>query len=165
MAAGSTYVPIATTTFNGSTGTITFSSIPSIYTDLVCIFAGTAPSYTIGVRFNGDTGTNYSYTRVSGNGASASSYRASNFNNLEMVVPNSGDFGTALLNIQNYSNTTTYKSSIWRAGGGGSNAQYSSACVGLWRSTSAITSVTVFEAGSGSFGTGSTATLYGIASA
>ena len=71
-----TYDPIATTTISGSsTNTYTFSSIPSTYTDLVLAFAnfqGTT-NYSFALRFNGDSGSNYSYTVLEGNGTSASS--------------------------------------------------------------------------------------------
>ena len=40
MAAGNTYTPIATTTLSSSQNDITFSSIPSTYTDLVIVFNG-----------------------------------------------------------------------------------------------------------------------------
>ena len=57
MAAGSTYTPIATTTL-GSAGTITFSSIPSTYTDLVIVLNGNgsrvAGTDDTGLRLNSD---------------------------------------------------------------------------------------------------------------
>ena len=65
MAAGSTYTPIATTTGTGSSGTITFTSIPSTYTDLRIILNGTetnATLYEFDMRYNNDSGNNYSLT-------------------------------------------------------------------------------------------------------
>jgi hypothetical protein len=166
MAAGSTYTPIATQTLGSSTSTVTFSSIPSTYTDLVLVMqSGTTPSNDdIGMRFNNDSGTNYSSTAVNGSSgvysdrsSNASSiqidYRAFDTTNLNRI---------SSINIQNYSNTTTYKTSIIR----NSNASIGvEATVGLWRSTSAITRVDLYGIGGNSFATGSTFTLYGIASA
>jgi len=90
MAAGATYEPIATTTVsNSSTSTVTFSSISGTYTDLIII--GNLGSETTNafpyLQFNGDTGSNYSYTQLygNGNGSSAATARSSNntklFNN------------------------------------------------------------------------------------
>lgn len=67
-----TYEPIATTTASGSSSSITFSSISSAYTDLVLVANAsvTSGSDTAILRFNGDTGSNYSRTFLSGNGSS-----------------------------------------------------------------------------------------------
>jgi len=79
MAAGSTYTPIATTTLGSSATSYTFTSIPSTYTDLVIVaqIKGDTTTY-LNLRFNGDTGSNYSRTTLSGNGSTASSERRSN---------------------------------------------------------------------------------------
>jgi len=167
MAAGATYVPIATQTLGSSASTVTFSSIPSTYTDLVLIMqSATTPSADdIGMRFNNDSGTNYSSTAVSGNGSSAYSDRSSNALSIQLDY-RSYDSTTlsrmSVINIQNYANTSTYKTAILR----NSNANVGvEATVGLWRSTSAITRVDLYGIGGNSFASGSTFTLYGIAAA
>ena len=67
---------------------------------------------------------------------------------------------SAIINIQNYSNTTTYKTILGRANNAVTGVTET---VGLWRSTSAITSMTLLQSyGSDLFKTGSTFTLYGI---
>ena len=60
----STYTPIASHTASGSESSITFSSIPQGYTDLVLVFLGKVDSGSgdLGLRFNADTGSNYSTT-------------------------------------------------------------------------------------------------------
>jgi hypothetical protein len=79
MPAGNTYESIATQTLGSSSGSITFSSIPSTYTDLVIVFSGTtAALVAVDIQFNGDTSTNYSRTIISGNGSTASSDREVN---------------------------------------------------------------------------------------
>lgn len=157
----STYEPIATTTVSGSsTSTISFSSIASTYTDLYLVTqGGLANSGGFAIRFNGDTGTNYSRTFLKGNGTSATSGRGSN----EYPVYCSSD-GTNQVNrfaIMNYSNTTTYKTMITR---GDEAANSAITFVVLWRSTSAINQVEVICPGT-NFNSGFTATLYGIKSA
>jgi hypothetical protein len=161
----STYSQIATVTANGSTATYTFSSIPSIYTNLVLICGslnGTA-NFSPAIRFNGDTATNYSGTYLEGNGSSASSARNSSQNAFYngAVIGYSSSVGTSIFQVNNYNNTTTFKTVLGRNNYNGTGLPGTSASVGLWRSTSAITSMTIFI-GSGNFTSGSTFTLYGI---
>ena len=75
-----TYQPIETQTVSGtSTSTVTFSSIPQTYTDLVLVSAITQSADVSNyLRFNSDTGTNYSRTRLVGTGSSATSVRGTN---------------------------------------------------------------------------------------
>ena len=61
----------------------------------------------------------------------------------------------------NYSNATTYKTAISRFG----SSTYVVATAGQWRSTSAITTVSLKAGTSGTFTSGSTFTLYGIQAA
>jgi hypothetical protein len=163
MAAGATYEPIATTTLGSAQSSITFTSIPGTYTDLVLVVAGTANGSGAYLRFNSDTGTNYSFTRLNGNNANViGSYRAINQVNMEV----GGIFlyqSNAILSIMNYANTTTYKTVVGRSNALQSGAANYGASVGLWRSTSAITSVTYMA--DINMDIGCTFTLYGIAAA
>ena len=106
-------------------------------------------------------GRNYSVTRLSGNGTSATSSRLSNQTYIE--IDNESFVNTTIANrilqIQNYSNTTTYKTVLGR---NNNSSNGTGAIVGLWRSTSAITSISVFLEASGTFNAGSTFTIYGI---
>jgi hypothetical protein len=163
MAAGATYEPIATTSASGSAMSITFSSIPSTYTDLVIIVNGkiTTGLSALAYEFNGETSAaNYSYTRLQGNGSSASSSRVSADQAIGFIAETAS---MDIINIMNYANTNTYKTSISRA-----NSMYSSdgrtgSYVSLWRSTAAINSVTI-KCGV-NFNSGTTFTLYGIKAA
>ena len=160
MAAGSTYTPLATTTLSSSAASYTFSSIPSTYTDLRLVTYSTLTSAdNTTLRFNGDTGSNYSSTYLGGNGSSASSGRFSNTTSTYL-----GYIGTGVqkFDIMNYSNATTYKTVLCRSDDA---SNWVEAAVGLWRSTAAINSVTIRCFGASSFATGSTFTLYGIAAA
>lgn len=169
MAAGATYEPIATSTVSGSTtNTVTFSSLGS-YTDiiLVCSFTATSGTAYGGLRFNGDTATNYSTTILSGNGTSAASSRATSANYIKLVDYGAGTTIPALgiANIFSYggsTNKTCLNIESNDKNGSGAVVRY----VGLWRSTAAITSITVFEQGGSTyFAAGSTFTLYGIKAA
>jgi hypothetical protein len=173
MAAGSTYTPIATTTLGSSQSTVTFNSFAG-YTDLVLVVnardSRSSDGDGIQLCCNSDTspsGTNYSTTYID-NGPSSSresNARAISFYQIAGNNYASNGYGTVIINIMNYSNSTTYKTAI---GGGGFAPNYLARSVGLWRSTAAITSLTLYPGFNGSsytFSTGSTFTLYGITAA
>lgn len=160
----STYTPIATYTVPSATANYTFSSIPSTYTDLVLIInatSSTAAGAGLSMQFNGDTASNYSFTYMFGNGGGTSSGRQSNtFVNLGNI---NNTRSVNRFNIQNYSNSTTYKSMLGRAS---LSDKYDVTYAGLWRSTSAITSIKLtIENGTHNFDSGSIFTIYGIAAA
>jgi hypothetical protein len=165
MAAGATYEPIATTTLGTAAVSVTFSSISQAYTDLVLIVNAKGASggdKALAVRFNGDTGTNYSQTRISGNGTTADSDSQPNEPFMDLGLSNSTVYNSDIYQIMNYSNTTTYKTALGRGNLADSRLR---AGVGVWRNTAAITSVTVINGGSINFIVGSTFTLYGIKAA
>jgi len=162
MAAGRTYTPIGTTTLSTASSTVTFNSISGEYTDLVYIIYNKSGGTNSKLRFNSDSGSNYSATQMYADGTNTASLRQSNQTRaLSGVIQNDG---MVVGHIMNYSNTTTYKTLITRGGAGGGT--YLDAVVALWRSTSAITSISFTQDdGATDFAAGSTFTLYGIAAA
>lgn len=160
--ATNTYVALDKVTLGSATASVTFSSIPSIYTDLVLIISGTntAGGENLLLQFNGDTGSNYSRTNMQGNGSTAASFRASNVTEARIGQVQTTP-STSISNIMNYSNTTTNKTIISRDNNASGVTQ---AVVNLWRSTAAITSILIYQSSSANFLTGSTFSLYGIAS-
>lgn len=169
MAAGATYTPIATNTLGSAQTGVTFSSISGSYTDLVLVanvkVTGAGGRVTQ-LQFNSDTGANYSFTVLGGNGTAASSNRA--INDTRIAIANisgidANNFYPIIINVQNYSNSSTYKTSLIRANGSGDIT----ATVGLWRNTNAITSVTLTAYGNANenWASGCTFTLYGISAA
>lgn len=161
MAANFTYVPIATTTLASAAASYTFSSIPSTYQDLALVFNGASSSgvQNFQVRFNGDSATNYSDTALTGNGTTATSGRDST-STVIWIGAITTNQSILKLDVMNYANTTTYKTALARTGSDG----YTTANVGLWRSTAAINSITVYISAN-NFTAGSTFTLYGISGA
>ena len=154
-----TYTPIATTTFSGSTATLDFTSI-SGYTDLILVINGSlASDQRFCLRFNSDTGSNYSYTRIYGTGSSAVSSRESSLSYAFVSGGDGTNWNTYIVQIMNYANATTYKSLLHRANDAATQV---TAAVNLWRSTSAITTVTLFSLSGANFTSGTMATLYGI---
>lgn len=159
MAKTATYSLINSTTLGSAQSSVTFSSIPSTFTDLVLVAVtqiGSSGDY-LGVQFNSDTGSNYSRTRLSGNGTTASSERDTSQVRFNFYAQPTSNFATNILNIMDYSNTTTFKTVLCRT----DQASLSvNAYAGLYRSTSAITSINLI--GPGNFSIGSTFKLYGI---
>jgi hypothetical protein len=164
-----TYEPIATTTVSGtSTGSVSFTSIPSTYTDLRLVYNGgwiTSFGYAVyWLRLNGDTGTNYSATYIQSYGTGQLSGRESNQSN--MYLNYSSDSGNAacitMFDIMNYSNSTTYKTVLAT---GREAAWGLSVSAGLWRSTSAVSSLELRMADNVKMSSGSVITLYGIKAA
>lgn len=157
-----TYEPIATQDITGSSS-VTFSSIPSTYTDLKIVFVSKGhPSFypTVDMIFNGDTASNYSRTFMYGNGSSVASSRSTNQTRIAIAahIAIQEEYSLFEIDIFNYAGSTN-KTVLF------SNAQQNSGGnavtrgVGLWRNTSAITSInlsttTWFYEG--------TASLYGI---
>jgi hypothetical protein len=164
MAAGSTYTPIATTTLGSAQTSYTFTSISGSYTDLYLVIAGSGAvsGGNMLLQFNSDTGSNYSTTILYGDGSSAGSARASGATSMNIGDLDATVQSNTLVSIMNYSNTTTYKTALGRSN---RSAVATTAKVGLWRSTSAITSVKVFFNTADVFTSGSTLTLYGIQAA
>lgn len=166
-----TYEPIQTYTLGSAQSTVTFSSIPQTYTDLIIVArtshdGGSAGSLML--RFNSDTGSSYAFTRMYADGSSAAADRGNNETvGYIAIVGNQAisTAGTSIIQIQNYSNNTTRKMTFGR--GSDYDGGYVSLYESLWRNTNAITSIDL-KVGSPAtftnFRAGSTFTLYGIAS-
>jgi hypothetical protein len=157
-----TYEPIASQTLSSAATTVTFSDIPSTYTDLVIVanVKGSVGAYPQ-IQING-SGANLSRLYLVGNGSAASSSKASDNYIVGATNWNTGDSAfTTITHIFGYSNTTTFKTLLTRV----SNASVGvEAVVNTWRSTSAVTSF-AYYASSGNLAIGSTIALYGIKAA
>ena len=170
MAAGNTYVALASNTLTTTAASVTFSAISGSYTDLILAINTTVSSGTpnITLQFNGDTGSNYSCTTLSGNGGggggesnrlSTQTYIRTSFNG----NPSTGTaYQNSLIHINNYIGSTAHKSVLIR-----NNNAYTAGVdliVGAWRDNTTISSL-VIATTSSTFASGSTFTLYGIAAA
>jgi hypothetical protein len=157
-----TYEKIATTTLGSAASTITFSSISSAYTDLRLVLTGsftTADRTTI--TFNSDTATNYSFTRLWGDGSGANSGRQTSYGNIYVGATSRTVMTLATVDIFSYAGSTFKTALITQASDNNGSGDVWNA-VGLWRSTSAISSIQLGSLGSNTYATGTTATLYGI---
>jgi hypothetical protein len=161
-----TYEPIATTTLGSSAASIAFTSITSAYTDLRLVVTSLASSSTIGgmIQFNSDTGSNYSYTRLTGNGTAASSTRVTAFTQLNTAF--SGNATTTIPMLQtvdvfSYAGSTNKTILVTSQSDQNGSGAVERSC-GLWRNTAAITRIDIFPNSANNFAAGTTATLYGI---
>jgi hypothetical protein len=133
---------------------------------LVVNNGGTSSAQGYVFQFNGDTGTNYSFNTFwsPSSGSTVGTFGPSNTTGIYQFSGLAGSTTTIVLagtiNIMNYSNTNTYKTILQRS----QSEQTTQALVGLWRNTSAITSINLFM-GSGNIQSGSTFSLYGIKAA
>jgi len=168
-----TYSPIVTQTLSSDTTSITFSSIPSTYVDLVLVMSAqsTRTDYDspAWLQFNSDTGTNYSYTYIySGSvgtiGVGGS--RVANDTGITVgyiaAASGSSQFSPVITNIQSYGNASIYKGCISRGNEAITSGTFYgvSAFAGLWRNTAAINTIKINTITG--FKSGSSFTLYGI---
>jgi hypothetical protein len=159
-----TYTLINAGAISGTVTEMVFTSIPATYTDLLVVVEPTAGSLAdTAIQFNSDTGSNYSRTYLTGNGTAASSGRNSGDTRIRLNYfgGTGGSAGIQIINIMDYANATTFKTVLNRC----SNANYGTdANVGLWRNTTAITTVRVYCDGGGNWTAGNIK-LYGIEAA
>ena len=167
MAAGNTYTPIVTTTLGSATSSYTLTSISGAYTDLILVatFVPGATNFDFQVgNGSADTNTNYSSTRLWGNGTSAGSDRQ--LNNATGMMGNVTNPTTVPIHVitqfNNYSNTTTNKTALSRYG---ISDSYTFRISGQWRSTSAINTIRIHSTSGQNIPSGCTFTLYGLAAA
>lgn len=173
-----TYEPIETYTLTSTASSITFGSsgtLSQAYTDLIVVSyvnSNRSAQYdSLAVRFNADSGSNYSYNLLQGstsNGSNTVAGRATSQSNIFIgnIIASSAtnNFSTNILHIMNYTNATTYKTAISRGGAivdAGNNDE--EIVTGLWRATAqAITSVTIRNETGSLFNIGSVFSIYGI---
>lgn len=160
-----TYEAISTTTLGSAASTITFSSIPGTYTDLRLVIVPTVASGTgyLLMRFNSNSATNYSLTEMYGTGSSVFSARSTSQTEINLTGNGLGVTTTPHLytvDIFSYAGSTN-KTCLITASEDENGSGYVIRQIGLWRQTSAITSISFTSSGS-NYASGTTATLYGI---
>ena len=159
-----TYIALANYTVPSGTPTsITFSSIPATYRDLVLVIDGRGASGSESFYycyFNSDTGANYSRVEMYGTGSTTASGTSSN---LIPITLNATNTSTNLLNIMDYSATDKHKTVLYRNNAIGATAQVL-AGAGRWASTNAINTIKLEGFSTAAFATGTTFALFGIVS-
>lgn len=152
-----TYTPLANITLGSSASSVTFSSIPATYRDLIVVgdYTGSTVALVL-MEFNGSAS---GYTAVEMSGSSGGGVSSSTATNINFGAIYGSNKMTVISQIMDYSATDKHKTVLRR----GNNAQQSelNAAAGRWASTSAITSISIATTG-GTFSSGSTFALYGI---
>ena len=159
------YTVLGNTTLATASSSVTFSSIPGGYKDLVVVVeASTSSSSHIQFRLNSDSGSNYNLVNMYGNGSSAGSYASSNISVGYFTTTATPSIGVKTIvnaDFLDYSATNKHKSVISRAGKSASGTSGTDALANRWASTAAVTSLQVI-ASAGSFEIGSTFRLLGV---
>lgn len=156
----STYEPIGTTTTTAAVTSVSFTSIPTTYDDLVLIANAnyTSGSGDLNLRFNSDSGaSSYAYIRQL-NGSAILVGVATGANNI--VLTDNSVNSIHIIDVFEYKNTSVYKTFMDRGG----NVTYNmGGASGVWKSNSAISTISFHPEFSGStWAIGSTFTIYGI---
>lgn len=157
-------VALANLTLGSAQSTVTFSSIPATYRDLrlVVQYKNTNDGIQAMIRVNGDSGTNYSSVGMAGYGASSASSWSNNITRIQAInytgVLNS-EFCLLEMDFMDYSVTDKQKTILTRSNHSGEV----DALASRWANTAAITSILLLPE-TGTFASGSTFALYGIAS-
>lgn len=161
-----TYEPITSITLSSAASSIDFNNISSSYTDLRIVFVGKAvdASRYLTLRFNSDSAANYSMTYLVGDGTSTASSRrtgdtvlySNNWSGSSTTIPQ-----MITSDIFSYAGST-YKSVLFTTSSDKNGSGNTDVVVGLWRSTSAITSISLQYVVTSNIASGSIATLYGI---
>jgi hypothetical protein len=167
---GGDYESIASVTVgSGGSSTITFSSIPSTYKHLQIRGIGRSdrggqPTDQIRYRLNGDTGSNYTYHELLGNGSSASVYGQTASVGIAGIITapttTSGIFGIAVIDILDYADTNKYTTLRFLSGYDSNGSGQVLLGSSLWTDTSAVNSITL--AAIASYVQYSSFALYGI---
>lgn len=178
LAGNTAYDPAATWLIQrvagtGSSGTITFSSIPQNYKHLQIraivrsTEAGSGTNYY--TNLNGDSGSNYAAHRLQGDGTSATAAGAATQTGVFTGrAPGggttTGTMAALIFDIADYSSTTKYKT-LRQLSGQESNNTYAgliSLRSGLWMNTNAITSITFTIDSPANFTSTTSFALYGM---
>jgi hypothetical protein len=156
-----TYIALATVTLGSTTGSVSFSSIPATYRDLILVFSGISTAETgVTMRFNSDSGSNYPYVIMDGYGSGSGSSFGGTDSSVNVAVINTG-ISLARLQIMDYAQTDKHKTVL--ASVNAAAAGYVRTAAARWANTNAINTIALAPTGGRSFTSGSTFSLYGVA--
>jgi hypothetical protein len=169
-----TYTLIASNTLSTSASSITFSSIPATYTDLVLRLSArgdraVGSASGVYITINGITTSTYSYRSLYGNGTSAASDNSGSVAPsawgaflIDQATSTANTFGNSEIYFPNYAGSSNKSMSIDSVYEQNGTDAYAYFTAGLWSNTAAITSVKL-EVNSGTnFVQYSNFYLYGI---
>ena len=165
---------IATATGTGSNTTLTFSAIPGTYQYLQLRLLtrandGGSNNATINVRFNSDSGSNYTRHQLRGDGSAASAFGSVSQTQAFITSGSAGSnalantMGVSIIDIHDYVSTTKNKTVRSFTGMDLNSADGQILLTSsLWMNTNAITSISIFQGSGENFTTSTVAALYGV---
>jgi len=172
--AGGSYESIATVTVGGGgSATITFSSIPATYTHLQIrgIYRTNRASFPdfLKVRYNSDSGNNYSEHRLQGDGSSASSAGTANLDYAQWAAiasaaASANVFSGGVFDLLDYTNTNKYKTNRTLTGFDNNGSGRIHLESGSWRNTAAVNTITIISGSGSTFQQYTQFALYGVKS-
>lgn len=160
-----TYDLLDSVTLSSSASSVTFSSIDQSYRDLILVaeFAGGNGDFYPRLRFNSDSGANYSYVEMRGNGSSANSYNGGSETGAQLNGAYASISNPAMyvVEIMDYSATDKHKTLLSRSNRAN---QMVNAMVNRWANTSAISNIQLYSSNGNTMASGATLYLYGVSS-
>ncbi len=160
------YIPLATVTLASNSTSVTFSSIPGIFKDVVLVgnWQNSSTSSAGRLQVNSDTGSNYNGVWMTGTGSSAGSGSEASQTSARIagasVGPDNAYTNMVTITFLDYAATDKHKTILSRFGTANRETQ---ATASRWASTSAITSIRFFDILGQTFQAGATFSLYGVA--
>jgi hypothetical protein len=165
-----TYTPLANITLGSAASSVTFSSIPATYRDLILVVTARSTETTdnfdaLRARFNGDSGSNYVQVSLSaGTTSPQSSTGTATQVALGRLATSQGGKtspGVGLIHFIDYAQTDKHKTILAR-GNAANEGIGVDAIANRWASTAAITTILLFPAVGANFASGATFNLYGV---
>ncbi len=173
-AGGGSFDLLETTLITTNTASVTFSNLNNYsaykHLQLRMTTRTSRTDFSLSVndlRFNADTGANYSRHSLEGNGSSvASGYPGGATNEIALISSVTNEqtaniFSGLVVDILDYSNTSKY-TTIRALGGQASSNSRVMLVSGVWMNTAAVTSITLLPSSSYSYISGTRISLYGI---
>ena len=157
-----TFDCIASNTLSANASDVTFSSIPSTYTDLRMIVQGNCTATitnNLSFQINGLTTTTYSQVSMAATNVTVTGSRST----AQTQFFGSSDFGgtpnttTFTIDFLNYADTSRQRTCLWSMAGSGQVQR----AAGLNSTTNALSSIRFFAQGA-TLAAGSTFAIYGI---
>jgi hypothetical protein len=168
------YDSLATVTLSATTASVTFAGIPSSYKHLQIRMLAKTDRATYSIdsakfQLNGDTGSNYAWHRVLGDGSSAAAYSAASTAFMQadgLAAQGTNIFGAMIVDILDYANTSKYKTARMLGGEDENGTTYGGGVIAfnssLWQNTAAISSIKIFPGAGTNFLQYSSFALYGV---
>ena len=168
-----TYELISSNTLASSAASVTFSAIPSTYTDLCLKVSARSDNVStqdiINLRFNGNSNSIYSRTQLFGGGAGGTQGSSNSSNISRILAPyidgdsaTASTFGSNEIYIPSYSASQNKPVSVYGVSETNATGTYMGVSAALFSSTTAISSMVVAPENGTNWLTGSSFYLYGI---